>query len=150
MPTPLFAYRKPGQTNPPGAGPAAGVDLNWGRHSVAPASWRWDPKLRLYLRSQRNRPHADAGGVRLTAKNVVVLVTEYGRSPADSRSPEAHTVGAGEAFVYTNGVVVHGRWDRPEVHRPAALLDDAGAPLLLSPGNTWIELPSSGAVTTVH
>ncbi|MEZ5139068.1 MAG: DUF3048 C-terminal domain-containing protein [Acidimicrobiales bacterium] len=67
---------------------------------------------------------------------MVVLVTEYGRSAADTRSPEAQTVGSGELFAYVNGRVIHGRWDRPDVAKPATLVDDAGQPVLLSPGQT--------------
>ncbi len=148
-PTPLFAYRAAGQPSPPTARAALGVDLTWGGGSASsPVSWRWSARLRLYVRSQRGRPHVDANGTRLASQNVVVLVTPYGQSPADLRSPEALTVGAGEAFVYSNGRVVHGRWNRPAENRPAALTDDTGAPILLSPGQTWIELPRAGGVTT--
>lgn len=148
-PSPLFPYRSPGQPPPPGAVPAAGVDLAWGPMSVAPVSWRWDPGSELYVRSQGGRPHVDASGRRLSASNVVVLVTEYGQSPADTRSPEAHTVGSGEALVFTAGQVVRGRWDRTDVNRPATITDGTGAPIPLTPGNTWIELPRAGGVSTV-
>ncbi|HEX2576946.1 MAG TPA: DUF3048 domain-containing protein [Aquihabitans sp.] len=145
-PAPLFAYRPEGA--PPAGTASAGVDLNWGGGiASSPVSWRWDPQLRLYVRDQNGRPHTDADGTRLAAQNVVVLVTPYGQSPADLRSPEALTVGSGEAFVFTGGAMVHGRWDRPADDRPASLVDDAGAPILLHPGQTWIELPRAGGVT---
>lgn len=148
-PPALFRYRAEGQPDPPTAQPALGVSITWGGGiASSPVAWTWDPALRVYVRDQNGRPHADADGTRLAAPNVVVLVTEYGRSAADSRSPEAVTVGSGEAFVYTNGTVVHGRWDRPSEDRPAALTDDAGQPILLTPGQTWVELPRSGGVTT--
>ncbi len=149
-PNQLFLYRTPGQVSQAGAVPAAGVDLTWGGGPASsPVSWRWDHKLRLYLRSQRGRPHVDEDGTRLAAQNVVVLVTPYGQSPADRRSPEALTVGSGEAFFYTNGRVIHGRWDRPSEDRPALLVADDGAPILLTPGQTWVELPRAGGVTTI-
>lgn len=145
-PVPLFAYRTDGEKNPDTAAASGGVDIAW---RAAPVSWRWDGKLRLYVRTQRGHPHVDADGTPIAAKNVVVLVTPYGQSPADARSPEALTVGRGELFVYTNGRVIHGTWDRPDVAKPATLADDAGLPVKLSPGQTWIELPPSGMVTTV-
>jgi hypothetical protein len=149
-PPALFQYRTPGQELPASARQALGVDLSWGGGAaVAPVSWRWDENLRSWVRSQRGRFHVDQDGKAITAKNVVVLVTEYGQSAADSRSPEARTVGSGELFVYTNGRVVHGRWDRPDVNRPPTLVDDAGAPVPLSPGQTWVELPRSGSTTTI-
>lgn len=149
-PVPLFQYRTPGQELPAEARQALGVDLSWGGGAaVAPVSWRWDENLRVWVRSQRGRFHVDQGGEAITAKNVVVLVTEYGQSAADARSPEAQTVGSGELFVYTNGRVIHGRWDRPDIAKPATLTDDAGRPVLLSPGQTWIELPRSASTTTI-
>ncbi len=148
-PPQLFQYRAPGQPNPASAKAASGVDLSWGGGlASSPVSWRWDPSIRLYVRSQRGRPHMDAGGLRLSAQNVVVLVTPYGKSQADLRSPEALTVGGGEAYVYSNGKLMHGRWARPSESKPAALFDSTNQPVLLTPGQTWIELPRAGGVTS--
>ncbi|WP_421120243.1 DUF3048 domain-containing protein [Aquihabitans daechungensis] len=149
-PQALFQYRKKGEKNPSSARKAQGVDLNWGGGAASSnVSWRWDPKTRVYKREQRGRPHLDSGGLQLTAKNIVVMVTEYVPSYADSRSPEANTVGSGELFVFTNGRVLHGRWDRPDIAKPAKLVDDQGAPVLLSPGQTWIELPKAGGTAAI-
>jgi hypothetical protein len=149
-PNALYQYRTPGQANPATAQPSQGVDLNWGSGgAVANVSWRWDPAKRVYERQQRGRPHTDSSGAQLTATNVVVMVTEYVPSYADSRSPEANTVGSGELFVFTNGAVIHGRWDRPDIAKPATLVDDQGAPVLLTPGTTWVELPRAGGTTAV-
>lgn len=148
-PGPLFRYRADGVAgNGASATPSSGVDLTWGGGvASSPVSWEWDPDLRLYRREQNGRPHVDADGTQLAAQNVVVLVTPYGQSPADLRSPEALTVGTGEALVFTNGALVRGRWDRPAEERPADLVDDAGQPILLTPGQTWVELPRAGGVT---
>lgn len=149
-PPPMFLYRSTGQAMPATAQPSPGVDISWGGGiATAPAGWRWDPELRLYLRTQQGRPHLDEDGSQVAAKNVVVFATEYGQSPADARSPEALTVGSGELFAFTNGHVIYGRWDRPDVNRPAALVDAEGAPVLLSPGTTWIELPRPGGTTAI-
>ncbi len=149
-PQQLFFYRKKGEKNPETARKAQGVDISWGGGAAsANVSWRWDPDARVYTREQRGRPHLDSGGLQITAKNIVVMVTEYVPSYADSRSPEANTVGSGELFVFTNGRVIHGRWERPDISKPALLVDDQGDPVLLSPGQTWIELPKSGGTAAV-
>ncbi|MFN8018580.1 MAG: DUF3048 domain-containing protein [Acidimicrobiales bacterium] len=143
----MFFFRKSGQSSPNPSRKAAGVDLTWGGGGASsPVSWRWDQKARLYVRSQNGRIHKDSSGTPLTAKNVVVQVTEYGQSPADLRSPEAHTVGSGELYVFTNGRVVHGTWSRGNQDQYPTLLDDQGKVILLSPGQTWIELPKAGGV----
>ena len=149
-PGPLFSYRPDGKGNPGTAQASQGVDITWGGGSAsAPVSWRWDAKARVYVRNQRNRPHTDASGERITAENVVVMVTGYGQSAADLRSPEAHTVGSGELFVFTNGAVIHGRWDRPDIAKPASLVDAKGKQILLTPGNTWVELPKPGGTAAI-
>lgn len=150
-PNPLFQYRTTGQAQPATAQQAQGVDLTWGGGMASsPVSWRWDQKLGMYLRSQNGRMQLDTDGTVYSARNVVVLVTPYGRSAADSRSPEALTVGTGELFVYTQGKVIPGLWNRPSEDKPAALFDVAGKPILLTPGATWVELPRSGGVTTIR
>lgn len=149
-PPPLFQYRAEGEANPPTAQPSQGVDIRWGGGSASsPVSWRWDAKNKVYVRAQNSRVHTDEGGDPITAANVVVLVTDYGSSAADTRSPEAITTGSGELFAFTNGGVVHGRWDRPDPAKPATLVDDAGQPVKLTPGQTWIELPRAGNTTAV-
>jgi hypothetical protein len=149
-PNQLFQFRAEGEKPSPEAAPARGVDISWGGGvATAPVDWRWDPETKLYVRNQNHRPHLDADGSFVTASNVVVMITEYGRSAADTRSPEAHTVGDGELFVYTDGHVVWGRWSRPAQEVPATLTDLAGNPILLTPGTTWVEMPRSNSVTTI-
>jgi hypothetical protein len=148
-PDPIFSFGVDGRANPPSARPASGVDISWGPGSSSPVTWRWDPALRLYLRTQAGRPHTDVSGSRLTAQNVVVLLTPYGQSPADTRSPEALSVGSGDALVFTNGAVVPGRWDRPSENVPAALTDTAGRTIELTPGQTWMQLPRPGGATII-
>ena len=75
---------------------------------------------------------------------VVVLVTEYRPSPADARSPEAVTVGSGEALVLTRGVVVRGRWERATEADGFTLTDGDGDEIPLTVGRTWIELAPAG------
>ena len=108
------------------------------------------PRAHGWARTQRGRPDVDSAGARITPTNVVVLVTAYRPSPADARSPEAITVGSGEAFVFTNGRVAHGRWTRRSEGSAPKLVDDTGKPITLMPGRTWIELAPTGMTTTIH
>ncbi|HEY4376994.1 MAG TPA: DUF3048 domain-containing protein [Acidimicrobiales bacterium] len=152
LPAPLFTYLAAGEPRPAGASAASGVDLTWGGGAASsPVSWRWDPATKQYLRTQNGRPHMDAdSNTQLSATNVVVLATTYGQSPADLRSPEANSVGSGEAWVLSGGVVVHGTWNRPTEQSPPVLTDSSGQPIKLTPGRTWIELPKAGGATIVN
>ena len=60
-----------------------------------------------------------------------------------SGSPDAESVGTGEAWVFTGGNLVHGTWTRADRLDTFTLTADDGSPILLTPGRTFIELPRS-------
>ncbi len=153
-PSPLFTYRADGAALPTSALPAFGVSVPFTPN--ARVSYAWDAERKGWDRFQVDGEHAlsdsafvDADGVQVAPANVVVLVTPYGTSPADSRSPMALTVGEGDAYVFTDGAMVAGRWVRPDAAKPWQLLDGSGAPIALTPGRTWVELPRVGTEVAV-
>ena len=91
----------------------------------------------LFLRSQLGSPHELTDG-RASADTVVVLVLEYGASPAGG-GPEAQTLGTGRAVVYSDGRKIEGTWSRQNPTDPFSL-EANGQPILLAPGRTWVEL----------
>ncbi len=107
----------------------------------------WDPALEGWARTEDGRPHTNVNGDQLAPENVVIMVATYGSSPADSRSPELNSVGTGQLFVLTAGTVIEGTWSRETAESKPVLLDSAGAPIALTPGNTWVLYPESGNVT---
>jgi hypothetical protein len=62
-------------------------------------------------------------------------------APGISGSPDAQTLGTGEAFVFTGGNYIHGTWSRNDIHDPFDLVGDDGKEIELQPGRTFIELP---------
>ena len=71
----------------------------------------------------------------VSTNNVVVLLSGYQASAADSNSPEAVTVGGGPVFVYRNGQKIEGTWNRASRTDPFTFADSTGAPILLNPGS---------------
>ena len=72
---------------------------------------------------------------------MLVLGTWYRPSAIDARSPEAQTITQGAPlWVFSDGQVKTGQWIRTAPLEPMRLVDDDGAPILLTPGNTWVEL----------
>ncbi len=142
-PPPQFTYREPdeafnGETS-------KGVDLTMDGVKVR---WTWDRKSAMYLREQDGKPH-DTDFGQVNAVNVVVLEVDYRPSPADSRSPEAQTIGTGIAYVFTGGVLITGTWTRADSVSPFTLTDENGSVIALTPGRTWVELPRSGKTTPI-
>ena len=108
--------------------------------------WTFDEASGTYLRTTNGEPHTDAlSGGQVSTENVVVLYVDYRPSPADATSPEAQTVGSGEAWVVTGGVLIRGTWTRVDRLSGFVLNDSSGQLIALAPGRTFIELARTGS-----
>ena len=152
-PKPVFSYRSPGAAVT--GVPALGLSVDFGMGSVI--DYLWDAGRGGWRRFQIDGSHGransattDTAGGQVTPSNVVVLFTEYGQSPSDSRSPMALSVGSGRAIVYTAGQAIEATWSRPDALTPAVLRDAGGAIIALTPGRTWVEMPRTGAAVTTY
>ncbi len=152
-PPPVFSFLAPGAASTVG-GDAPGATVDYG--NGVRADYVWDAERGGWDRFQVDERHprdssatVDSNGVQVAPQNVVVLFLEYGQSPSDARSPMAISTGGGEAFVFTNGKVVHGTWSRETPLHPWTLTDDAGQPIELTPGRTWVSLPEVGSTMSL-
>jgi hypothetical protein len=135
----MFQFLAEGETFDGDPAVAISTKLN-----SVPVTWVWDATQRLWIRSQYNDPHVDVGGVPISGTNVIFQFCDYRTSPADPGSPEAVTVGSGEAWIFSDGKLVKGTWERPDASVPATFADAAGEPVKITPGRTWIELAEAG------
>ncbi|MCP3912037.1 MAG: DUF3048 domain-containing protein [Actinomycetia bacterium] len=148
-PEPLFAFRPRGGDLPGNAVEVAGVDIAYRGGGGARASYRWDQAVQGWARTQQDTPHVDEDDLQVAPANVVVMFVEYGVSQAASISPEAKTVGSGEAWVLTEGHLIEGTWERPSSTDLPTFTDTNGDEIQLTRGRTWIALPDPGTVTLV-
>lgn len=132
-----FTYRRDGAA--PAGSPSKGVVTSLDSVDV---SWSWNAAKGLYFRTMEGEPHNDAAGGQVTTDNVVVLVMTY--LPGISDSPDAQTIGTGEALVFTGGNYIHATWTRTDRLLPFVLTADDGAVVGLTPGRTFVELPRVG------
>ena len=135
-PPPQFEILAEGEGNPVGQ-PASRVVEQVGN---VPSEFTWDPETRYWLRDEYGEPHTDVTGEQIGRRNVVTLAVEYIASGADSRSPEAVTVGSGEAWVLVEDQLIVGRWSRPTPESTWTLTSNDGLPIKLAPGPTWVNL----------
>ncbi len=135
-----FQYRPEGQAPTVGL-PISGFDMHIQQVFV---QWRYDTATATYLRSQDHAPHHLADGKQVSTENVVVMWLDYEPSHTDNRSPDGNTTGGNTAMVFTGGRLIGGTWSRQGRLDPFVLTDTDGAPILLTPGRTFIELPNSG------
>ena len=139
-PAPLFTFRAAATPSPVGD-PTAGVKLHL---DGTQAQFVWDAASGTWLRDENGSPHKDYDGVQIAPANVIVQFVSYVGVPGVGQSQQAVTVGEGDAWIFTDGKLVKGKWSRPDPKRPAVYTDATGAPVNLTAGRTWIELPQPG------
>lgn len=149
-PPPWFTYRSDPAASPgAGARPSPGFSFTLGGAGAAPVDYTWDGKG--YARLQKGTPHTDTNGVQVAPANVVLQYVEYrdtgARDTSGSVVPEAVVIGDGDAWVFTNGMVVDAKWWKPEPGAVTTFTDANGAPVGFTPGTTWMAIIPTGTAT---
>ena len=86
-------------------------------------------------------PHTDYNtGQQITAKNVVVMVSDI-EGPLDKYGHmSVRTVGNGPAFIFQDGHAIQGSWERGDVYAPFIYRDGSGRQISFTGGSTWIAI----------
>src|SRR6266542_4085608 len=138
-PDPIFTYS---DTPPQGAVRARKVHLPFS--SSSDVFWKWSKTRKVWLRFHGTVPHVSSDGTQFSAKNVVVQVVKTRLTDiVDAngvRSPLVISVGTGKAYVFRDGKVIKGRWERDSAADLTKFVDTNGDEIPLTPGNTWVEL----------
>jgi len=141
-PAQQFVYRGVSDANASTSKDTDGVKVSMDGVKV---HWVWDESTKEFQRLSDDKPHMGSDEKQLAVPNVVVLEVEY----SDRYSPTSKTVGSGKAYVFTNGVLYEGKWTRDDRLKPYALTDSAGAPIKLTPGQTFVEVARVGKTAIV-
>lgn len=147
QPTPppaLFEYLPAGQAFSGEPATEVTVALNPG---YAP-TYTYDVASNTWKRAIDGVPFTTRSGEQIAPTNVVVEFIDY-VGGAGSQGAEGTTVGEGDAWIFSGGQVIRGRWVRPAKEQPARYVDVAGKPIKLAPGKTWVELPQAGTAVNV-
>ena len=142
-PAQQFEYGKDVQNS---SAAAAGVAVTKFEVKFPSASALWEPSTdgAKWLRTQDGKPLTDKlDGAQVAATNIVVLSVKIDRSYLDRKYghiPKTLMIDTGKAWVFTGGKYVEATWSKASATSPIVLTDSAGAPVLLAPGNTWVEL----------
>ena len=121
------------------------------KYPGAVSYWEGDGSGNM-IREQDGASHLDgATNEQVKAKNVVVLKVKIDTSIKDGRYgfiPRTVLIDSGTAWVFANGKRVKGTWSKATQTGSITLADEAGNPIKLAPGNTWVELmPTNGSIT---
>ena len=143
-PQPIFQFLGEGASF--SGQPVTGMHLNYDQGYDV--TYQWDAAVNGWKRFQRtNEPFMAVGTtfgpVQVAPTNVVVMFVPY------EGAGEGNLIGSGDAWIFSNGQLVKGRWTKLYQGVAPSYTDAAGAPILLTPGRTWVELLPTGRTVDV-
>jgi hypothetical protein len=101
----------------------------------------YDAKSNSYKRAMAGRPHVDEpSGKQIAPKVVVAIVSPHGYSGIYS---VYKTTGSGKAYIFQDGVVIEGVWEKSGRKSQYKFGDKNGAPVAFNAGQTWLTLVGS-------
>ena len=144
-----FAPDAPFEERPTGGS----IRLDYPYETVA---YRYDLVTNTYRRyiNGSKQPQRDrADGQLVDPKNVVILRMSFG--PLNDGHPQKHrleaqNVGKGVAYISTNGVTIKGQWRKASPTAPTLLFDGYGRPVVLTAGQTFVQVIALGYTFAIH
>lgn len=119
--------------------------------------WDWNEEDRMWYRTGygRESSYTDEEGNESplgVPVMVALYVEQYTVSPPSGMSgsalPSSRTTGSGQAFVFADGEVVEGTWERETESEWFTLTDDDGEIMMVPPGKIWVSLvPANRGLT---
>ncbi len=112
--------------------------------------YEYDSLTKSYMRFRKGEPQIErVTGKQLAAANIIIQFTDNYTIKGDKAGrQEVRTVGSGKGYFITYGKAVSIKWSKSDRRAPTKYTDDAGNPILLNPGQTWIQVvPVNGRVT---
>ena len=131
---------------PSDADPATAVHIDFQGTDV---DWAWDETTGTWLRSADGRlsdwrDEDDTEG----QIGFPVLIGLESEQYSNNGLPSSHTTGSGQAWVFADGKVVEGTWERETETEWYTLTDADGNIIAVPPGQVWISLvPDTGGLT---
>jgi hypothetical protein len=139
---------------PADAAAASSVTVRFGSNQVR---WDWDPATATWLRTAYGEEsvyrNQDGTAARIGVPVMVALyVEQYTAMPPPGWGggglPSSQTVGSGTAYVFADGKVVEGTWERADESVWFTLRTADGSVIAIPPGRAWVSLvPTSGGLT---
>jgi hypothetical protein len=146
-PPAMFKYGAPA-----GGTPATHALVRLGNDSTFDVTWDYDAVHRRWLRGYHGQPDKTVDGSQLSFANVIIHPVQYinrlGGACGDEGA-QADLQAPATVTVLTRGRAIQAHWSQPDPNQPGTLTTASGAPLKLTPGPTWIELPKQGVTSDI-
>jgi hypothetical protein len=150
VPQPVFSYDEELER----AGTRRAGTIHLGFSPVADVVWRYEASEGQYFRFHGETAHTLENGDQVAAKNVVVQVVRRQDTritdSAGNPVPTYDVIGKGKAYVFRDGRVIVGRWERGSEDDATTFTTRTGDEIALAPGTTWVELYPSDEETPIE
>lgn len=101
----------------------------------------YDGKTNTYKRFMGGTPHVDERtNKQISSDVVVVMVANHSR---DGIYSVYRSIGSGTAYIFQDGTLTKGTWEKRNKKENIRFGDENGSPLGLNPGQTWITLATN-------
>jgi hypothetical protein len=131
----LAAFTVPGEGDP-----AVRVNLVYGKGFTA--GYLYDETTGLYARTRNGEPQMERNtGLQVSPRNILIQVVPSAPIAGDDKDRiNVATVGKGSGWFLTGGKVRPLTWEKKARDAQTTYTLDGGAPLVLNPGQTWIQV----------
>lgn len=112
----------------------------------------YNVKTNSYLRSEGGSPHIDANtNQQISPVVVIAMIVPESQGALDATGAyysDYNVIGSGPVYVFQDGAVTTGQWNKAGNTNQITFTDATGNPLPLDPGQTWLTaLSNSNQVT---
>lgn len=112
--------------------------------------FEYNDQTKLYNRFRKEKPHMErVTDKQLTAKNIIIQKVQNYTIKGDTEGrQEVVTVGSGTGWFITCGKAIEIKWSKESRGARTKYTTKDGEPIILSPGQTWIQIvPMEGKVS---
>ena len=144
--------------------PVPTIALNLGGWADFNVNYSYDAESNTYLRSyESGDPHQvyNCGSENLGEKNpedvcsltqvapsVVVAIVVQEKKASDNYHEDITAIGSGDAYVFQNGTVFEGKWQKTSAEDQIKFTDASGKEIKLAPGQTFVTaVPNYGSIS---
>lgn len=118
------------------------ITFNFWENPQFLVNWEHDSEENAYRRYQGGEPTIDAGAgdVQIQAKNVVLQFVKETLFNDQKKHLRYQTVGEGSAYIFLDGKVIKGTWEKDDIYGRTRFYDSAGKEVKFNRGQIWIEI----------
>lgn len=109
--------------------------------------YQYDPVTNTYLRSQGGEEHIDREDGQIAPDTVIAMMVSMNLG-SDGLHNEINLSGSGDVFIFQNGILTKGKWDKNSATDQIKFTDNDGEEIKINRGQTWVTaVPNNNTVT---